>query len=116
MSTTERAFEEAIEHALMEAGGYLKSNPDNFDRVIGFDTVELFQFIDLTQEKAWAELVNRGYGGDALAAQRGFARRLASEIDTRGTVDVLRHGVSDYGIVIHLAYFRPAHKLSPEQV
>jgi type I restriction enzyme R subunit len=114
MSTTERAFEEAIEHALMEAGGYLKSNPDNFDRVIGFDTVELFQFIDLTQEKAWAELVNRGYGGDALAAQRGFARRLASEIDTRGTVDVLRHGVSDYGIVIHLAYFRPAHKLSPE--
>jgi type I restriction enzyme R subunit len=41
---------------------------------------------------------------------------LAAEIDKRGTLDVLRHGVVDHGVTIRLAYFRPAHGLTPELV
>jgi len=113
VSKSEKAFEEAIEASLL-AGGYLKSEPSHFDRVLGLDTTELFAFIGASQVKAWEQLVARGYGGGVPGAQTGFAKRLASEIDIRGTVDVLRHGVVDYGVTIQLSYFKPAHGLTPE--
>ncbi len=114
MSKSEKGFEDAIEYSLLEVGGYLRSEPTNFDRVLGLDTAEMYAFLGATQPKAWEQLVARGYGNDVSAAQTGFAKRLASEIDTRGTVDVLRHGVVDYGITVQLAYFRPAHGLTPD--
>jgi type I restriction enzyme R subunit len=113
VTVNERGFEEAIEASLLEAGGYLKSSPSNFDPVVGVDTAELFAFIAATQAREWESLLGR-YGNDADSAQRGFARRLASEIDSRGTVDVLRHGVVDLGVTIRLAFFKPAHNLTPE--
>ena len=57
--------------------------------------------------------MDRGYGTDVAEAKRGFAKRLASEIDFRGTVDVLRHGVTDFGIAFDMAFFKPAHNLTP---
>jgi type I restriction enzyme R subunit len=108
----ERGFEDSIEAALV-AGGYLKSVPSNFDAALGLDTAELFAFIGATQIKEWEALLGR-YGNDPDAAQRGFAKRLAAELDSRGTVEVLRHGVVDLGITIRLAFFKPAHGLTPE--
>ena len=113
MSKDEKAFEDAIEASLL-ASGYVKSVSSNFDRVLGLDTSELFAFVGATQAKAWEQLLSRGYGNVADAAQRGFAKRVASEIDVRGTVDVLRHGVVDYGVTFQLAYFKPAHALTPD--
>jgi len=112
VSTDERGFEEAVELALL-AGGYLKSFPVNFDPALGLDTSELFTFIGATQSREWESLLGR-YGGDAEAAQRGFAKRLAAELDRRGTVDVLRHGATDLGVTIRLAFFAPAHGLTQE--
>jgi type I restriction enzyme R subunit len=114
MSTSELGFEEAIEKSLVGDGGYLSSDPENYDAVLGLDLVELYAFIDQTQPKQWAQLVARGYGGDDGAAKKGFAKRLAAELDSRGTVDVLRHDVADYGVTIKLAFFRPAHGLTPD--
>ncbi|MHB8335581.1 MAG: type I restriction endonuclease subunit R [Acidimicrobiales bacterium] len=113
MGTTERAFEESIENSLLTDGGYFASHPNHFEAALGLDLVELFAFIDVTQQKAWNELVARGYGGNVEEAKNGFAKRLANEIDLRGTVDVLRHAVTDYGVSINLAYFKPAHGLTP---
>ena len=62
--------------------------------------------------KAWERLV-AVHGGEA-GARTQFADRLAKQIDERGTVDVLRHGVNDHGIEVRLAYFKPAHGLTPE--
>jgi len=107
----ERGFEDAIEASLL-AGGYLKSVPSHFDRVLGLDTAELFAFIGATQVKEWESLLGR-YGNDPDVAQAGFAKRLASELDNRGTVDVLRHGVIDLGVTIRLAFFQPAHGSLP---
>jgi len=112
MKADERGFEEAIEASLL-AGGYLKSLPSNFDPVPGLDTAELYSFIGATQAREWEALLAR-YGNDPDAAQRGFVRRLAAELDHRGTVDVLRHGVVDLGVTIRLAFFQPAHALTPE--
>ena len=114
MSKSEKGFEDAIEASLLGVGGYLRSELNHFDRVLGLDTAELYAFIGATQAKAWEQLLSRGYGNDPDAAQKGFAKRLASELDARGTVDVLRHGVVDYGITIQLAYFKPAHGLTPD--
>jgi len=108
----ERGFEDAIEASLL-AGNWLQSVPSHFDPVLGLDTAELFAFIGATQVQEWESLLAR-YPNDPDAAQRGFAKRLASEIDHRGTVDVLRHGVVDLGVTIRLAFFQPAHGLTPE--
>jgi len=107
----ERLFEEAIEGSLLDLGGYLKSSPHHFDPVLGLDTTELFAFIEVTQVAKWENLIGR-YGNDTGGAQKGFAKRLATELDNRGTVDVLRHGIVDLGVTFDLAYFKPAHGLT----
>ena len=80
--------------------------------MLGLDTAELFAFIGATSQ---------GVGGPARPLRqrsrrraRGFAKRLAAELDSRGTVEVLRHGVVDLGVTIRLAFFKPAHGLTPE--
>ena len=112
MKVDERGFEDAIETALLESG-FLKSLSSHFDPVLGLDTAELFAFIGTTQVKDWERLLGR-YGNDPGTAQHGFAKRLAAELDNRGTVDVLRHGVVDLGVTVQLAFFKPAHGLTPE--
>jgi type I restriction enzyme R subunit len=118
----EAAFESYICDWLVEQGGYdagktgtAQAAPTDFDPGRGLDTAELFTFIGATQADAWSKLVKL-HGGDPNVAQSKFADRLASEIDKRGTVDVLRHGVVDLSVTIRLAFFRPAHGLTPELV
>ncbi len=114
MRADERKFEGAIEAWLLEHGGYAKGDPRSFDRALGLDPVEVLAFVQATQPDEWHELGAR-HGGDQ-AARANFLRRLAAELDERGTVDVLRHGVKDIGVEIRLAYFKPAHGLTPELV
>jgi type I restriction enzyme R subunit len=111
---TELKFEGAIEAWLLEQGGCAKGDPTAFDVALGLEPGEVLAFVRATQETAWRALAER-HGGEG-AAEIGFLRRLASELDERGTVDVLRHGIKDLGIEAKLAYFRPAHGLTPELV
>lgn len=111
MKPNERAFEDAIEASLIEQGGYASGTTNSFSAALGLDPVDVIAFLRSTQEKALAQLVIR-YGG--TDAEAGFLKRLASEIDERGTLDVLRNGVEDQGVKLRLAFFRPAHGLTPE--
>ena len=113
MKANERAFEDAIEAWLLGHAGYGGGSPESFDPSLGLDPSGVFAFVRETQEKAWAQLVSR-YGGVVGDAEAGFLKRLVAEIDDRGTLDVLRHGVVDQGVSFRLAYFRPAHGLTPE--
>ena len=110
MKPDERGFEDTIESSLLSCG-YLKSIPTNFDPILGLDTFELHSFIGATQPIEWEALIGL-YGNDVEGAKRGFAKRLAKELDNRGTIDVLRNGVVDLGVTIQLAYFKPAHGLT----
>ncbi|MBA3790900.1 MAG: DEAD/DEAH box helicase family protein [Rubrobacter sp.] len=118
MKPDERAFEEHIANSLVERGGYrtvkIGNASGDFDPERGLDTVELFAFVAETQPETWDRLV-RLHGGDAQTRRR-FVDRLAKELDARGTVDVLRHGIVDLGVTIRLCFFEPAHGLTPQLV
>lgn len=118
----EALFEQVITDSLVQDGGYRTckwgTHPEwnsDFDRKNGIDTSELFAFLGATQVNQWADLVH-AHGGHAGTARQKFLQRLASELDERGTVDVLRHGVMDQNVHVKLAYFRPAHELTQELV
>ena len=48
--TNEKAFEVAIEQALIDRGGYVKGDPETFDRVLALDSTVMFRFIKDTQK------------------------------------------------------------------
>ena len=115
-NTSERAFEETIERWLIEHGGYKKSLSADFNAGLGLDTNQLFAFIQETQPEQLDRLAQRAYNSDTARTKSGLADRLAKELDSRGIVDVLRNGITDHGIEIKLAYFKPAHGLTQELV
>ncbi|MBC8093410.1 MAG: type I restriction endonuclease subunit R [Pseudonocardia sp.] len=98
----------------MLAAGWLRGDPSGYDRALGLDTGELFAFVGATQVDEWQRLMVAYGTDDPNDAQRRFAARLAAEIDARGALDVLRHGVRDRGVTIRVAYFRPAHALADD--
>jgi len=121
-SISERLLENEISAHLCAVGGYRTSKvgtePEwrqDFDPKIGLDTAELFAFIELTQGPDWGKLV-KAHGGDEELSRERFAKRLAQQIDERGTVDVIRHGVRDQNVEIRLSYRKPAFGIAPELV
>lgn len=108
---TESAFEATIE-AHLTSNGWLVGDPKDFNRALGLDPVSLFAFVVASQPEAWTRLVGL-HGGEEKGRQR-FAKRIADEIDSRGTIHVLRNGVEDMGVRFALAYFAPAHHITPE--
>jgi len=106
---TERAFEDRIEYELLRHGWETASGL--YSAEMGIQTGALWEFVGQTQIKRWNKLIEL-HGGDPDVAQRQFALRVASEIDSRGVLDVLRQGVKDRGVQIDLAYFRPGHTLA----
>ncbi|MGN9895021.1 type I restriction endonuclease subunit R [Micromonospora sp. L31] len=105
---TEKQLENAIESALI-SGGW-RSGTDHYRTDLALDTGELFTFLGATQADEWERLVT-AYGGRDKT-QAAFTDLLVAEIDARGVLDVLRHGVRDRGARIQLAYFRPGHTLA----
>ncbi|HSE84964.1 MAG TPA: hypothetical protein VLJ79_01945 [Candidatus Binatia bacterium] len=61
-----------------------------------------------TQPKVW-ERLKQHHGSEV---KERFLKRLSSEIERRGTLDVLRNGIKDSGCSFKLAYFRPASGLN----
>ncbi len=106
----ERAFEASIEQALIDRGGYVKGDLALFDRALAIDSMVLFKFIKDTQKEIWDSL-STIHGAEA---EKKFSYRLNQELDTRGMLDCLRHGITDYGKKFTLAYFKPVSKLNPE--
>jgi type I restriction enzyme R subunit len=121
-SVSEKLLEDEISAYLVSAGGYQEckvgTDPEwrpDFDAALGLDTVEVFRFIELTQGPEWEKLV-KAHGGDEELAYRKFAQRLVQQIDERGTVDVLRHGIRDQNVEFRLSYRKPAFGVEPELV
>jgi type I restriction enzyme R subunit len=106
-STLEKLFTEHL-----TTHGWLQGINTNYSRDIGLDVAELKQFILATQSQGWDRLISLHGGGEI--AWKKFSERLAKEIDSRGTIDVLRKGIVDLGVKFQLAFFVPAHDLTPE--
>jgi len=80
---TEKAFEEAIESSLLQKGGYLKGNPDDFNRELALDTKTIFAFLQESQPEAW----EKSFGIHGKALESKLLQRLTKELDNRGTLD-----------------------------
>ena len=76
-----------------------------YDAELGIDAGGLWACIHRAQLEPWRKLLKL-HGGDQNTAMRQFALRVASEDDSRGTLDVLRRGVKERGVQVDLAYFR----------
>jgi len=108
--TDESAFEEAIVESLIDTGGYVRGYPANFNKDMALDTHNLLAFIRSTQPEAWEKYQSiRGEN-----AEEKFLARVCTELNNRGTLDVLRHGITDYSIRFKMAYFKPASGLNPD--
>jgi type I restriction enzyme R subunit len=121
-SVGEKLLEDEISSHLVAEGGYRvckigteKEWRSHFDPEIGLDTTELFRFIEETQEDEWEQLI-KAHGGDEKVTYEKFTRRLVQQLEERGAIEVLRHGVRDQNVEIRLSYRRPAFGVAPELV
>jgi type I restriction enzyme R subunit len=107
----ERAFEIAIEEHLL-AHGWLKGNPDRFDRELALDLNDALGFIAATQADVWAEL-RKQHGA---SFEKTVVEWLVKALDSQGTLHLLRYGFKFYGKLLRLAFFQPTHGLNPDLV
>ena len=110
--TVEPALVEIIVHSLLTDGGYVEGNPVNFNKDIALDTRTLLQFIRTSQPETWEK--QRAILGDN--AEEKFSERILKDIDCRGSLEVLRHGIKYYNAAFKLAYFIPAEGFTPESL
>lgn len=107
---TEATFESAIIQSLVESGGYAETSKDDFSRELALDRHQVISFLKDTQPTRWEKLA--GVHGSDI--ENRILQRLFKELDLRGTLDVLRNGIIDYGVRFDIAYFKPESKLNPE--
>ena len=113
IDTSERVFESEIEYCLTHLGKkserYIKGNPKDFDRALALDGKMLIAFVQDTQPDKWQAIVRRHGAEDAA---RSLLQRVGIELDKRGTIDCLRHGIIDIGVEVQLAYWKPGSRMN----
>lgn len=108
-TTSEAAFETAIEEAMLSAG-YVRHSSKAFDAELAIFPEIALQFIRETQPKVWQKLeaLHESKTGERMVAA------LCKWMDTHGVLSTLRHGFKCYGKTLRIAFFKPAHGLNPE--
>lgn len=109
-NTKESGFEEFIEQELKSLHTYRTRSTSSYNKELCMDIELVLEFIQTTQKDKWDKLVEQ-YGDNV--AERFFAR-LDEELLSRGLLSVLREGVTDRGVRIQLAYFKPENDRNPE--
>lgn len=107
---TEQTFEEAIETALLENGGYQKGSSTDYDADLGLFPSYITNFLKESQPTAWEKIAK--IHNENIETK--VVQRLIREIDLRGALDVIRNGFTDYGVKFKMAFFRPESSLNPE--
>lgn len=108
---SELGLEENIETSLANAG-YISRQLDgqalqDFKKY-ALDTEILFQFLEDTQPKH-VERLKKTHGENY---ERNVLHRLNQELDRRGVIDCLRHGIKDRGVTLRLLYNKPPSTLN----
>ena len=107
-SLKERSFQNIIKDYLVQVNGYRESFNRTYNKALAIDTHALFEFLETTQEKATnrlKEIYKANYHNKVL-------ERLDNELKARGSIDVIKHGIKDYGVRLDLAYFKPPTDLN----
>lgn len=100
--------------AHLAAHGWLYAAGDaaGYDRARALFPADVLAWVQATQPQAWEALV-KNHGSQAGETLVG---RVRDQMDARGTLDVLRHGVELLGLKqpVKLAEFKPALAINPE--
>ena len=107
--TNERALESTVESMLL-AGGWHAGDLSEWDVQLALFPPQVIACIRETQPQQWAGL--QSLHGSNL--ERLVIEHLSRELDSKGTLEVLRHGFRFSGRTLRLAWFKPAHGLNPE--
>lgn len=92
--------------AIASAGlGWICGSPSDYDKEFCLDLEQLASFLQATQPKTTAALPSLSADSPA---RRELLARIGSEIDKRGTVDVLRNGISHRQHNIELYFPTPS--------
>ncbi|SER90869.1 type I restriction endonuclease subunit R [Salisediminibacterium halotolerans] len=106
VNSTERGFEENIEHELIESGyrqRTLTGEALETFRKWAIDQEILFEFLEATQPKE-LERLRKAYKDQY---EFKIMDRIDKELKKRGVIDCLRHGIKDRGVTLKLAYNKP---------
>ena len=100
--------------AHLVAHGWLYAENDYavYDRAIAVFPADVVAWVQATQPQAW-EILSKNHG---TAAEATLLNRIRKQLDDRGTLDVLRHGVELLGLrqSLSLAQFKPALAMNPQ--
>ena len=104
----EHAFETYVEQILHDRGWQPGTNAE-WNVELALFPAKVCAFLEATQPKLWTEM--RGLHTAGL--ERLLIGALVKELDLKGALHVLCHGFKFYGRTFRLAYFKPAHGLTP---
>lgn len=108
---SEMGLEENIETSLMNAGykeRRLEGQAQKDFQKHAIDVEVLFQFLEATQPKQM-ERLKKVYGE---RFEKRLLNRLEQELNRRGVIDCLRHGIKDRGVSLRLVYNKPPSTLN----
>lgn len=106
----EKNFEAAIEEWLLNSGGYVKGNQNDYDYDKAIDMKALVRFIEETQGPKWRRYVKK-YGDKS---EQQLYQDIQADVTRYGLIYVLRKGIDNMGIKLRLAYFEPNSELNEE--
>ena len=103
---------EICEHLAARGWFYAEKDAAGYDRARALFPADVLAWVEATQPDAWKKLVKHHgpQAGETLLA------RLRDQLDARGTLDVLRHGIEMLGLSkpLKLAEFKPALAINAE--
>lgn len=106
-------FEDDIcSHLAAHGWLYAEGDAQGYDSTRALFPADVAAWVQATQPKAW-EALTRNHGA---AAEATLLDRLRKQLDERGTLDVLRHGIELLGLrqPLQLAQFKPALAMNPD--
>ena len=110
---TENNFEaEICQHLSAHGWLYAEGDAANYDRKLTLYPADVIAWVQAAQPKAW-EILTKNHG---TKSGETLLNRLREEINQRGTLDVLRQGISLLGLrqPLKLAEFKPAMGINPD--
>ena len=108
---TEKTFETAAIEMLCESG-WVEGNASDYSADFALDKKAVLGFIQQSQPDEWKRY-EALYKSDS---EQKFFQRLHRELDLRGSLDVLRNGMTDCGIKFLFVFFEPNNMLNPDTV
>lgn len=108
---TEEGLETNIKRSLLESGyrqRHLEGEALKAFQQYAIDTEMLFEFLQKTQSKKMDRL--KTIYRDKFEGR--FLDRLEQELNRRGVIDCMRHGIKDRGVSLRLVYNKPPSNLN----